>query len=135
MFVKKRRQSLDEITNMIGGAFSSCFDENDGIINVFSVPFCKWGQQLKSVARGVDVDRESTGVLGRGLIGVLTRVEAIWWKEDSGWWCEFESVDIGYFGVEVESAREGHHGGDIWGGDEGVGVWISVITLRKVSVV
>lgn len=125
---------------MIGGALALGFNQHGAIEVVLSVPRLERLKELKTLAGRIDDDRLAGSVLRRSLIGVLASVEAFGWQLITVGGGEAERLSVSsdqLIGgrVEVEAASKDHGGDQFRAGDKGVGVGVSVVSLREVSVV
>ncbi len=127
--------------DMVSGGLALALDEDWETLSVLSVPCVEWLKKLETVGGWGDSDVNGGTLSWWSLVSVHSWVESAGsWERIPGWCLEHELVSvlvlelIGQW-VEVEGTSDGHGDNQVWGGDEGVGGWVGIVTSSEVTVV
>lgn len=125
---------------VVGGGLSLGLDQDRHVQLILSIPRLKGLEELKTIARWRDGNRDARAVSRRGLIRILSRVVSPRGEALAGWGGKEKLVSVLVLeligqGVEVEGARDRHCYHEIWGGDEGMGRWIGVVASCEISII
>lgn len=115
-------------------------DQDGAVGGILSVPGSERGEELETVALGVNLNLDAGTILGRALEGVLTSIISAGGKLEAGGGREFEGLAGGGRdrvgqGVEGEGSSECECSDEVGRGDEGVGGRVSIVTSSEVTVV
>ena len=127
--------------DVISGGLTLALDQDWEILGILSVPGLERLEELETVGGWGDSNRDSGAVSWWSLVGVHSWVErSRGWEAITLWWGEHELLSVSALKgvgkwVEVEGSSDGQGDNEIWGGDEGVGGWVGIVTASEVTVV
>mmetsp|Transcript_11891 Transcript_11891/g.23866 ORF Transcript_11891/g.23866 Transcript_11891/m.23866 type:complete len:205 (+) Transcript_11891:646-1260(+) len=121
---------------MICGALSLRLDQNHCIIEILTVPWAEWLEQLKSL--GILRDNHLCGATW-SLICLLSWVIPLGWEFLTLWRIEHNFAPISsnqrvLLWIEGQISCNSHGSHNLWGSHKGMCCWVGIISCCKISV-
>jgi len=126
--------------DVISRALALDLDQDGHVVHVLAIPLLEGLQKLKTVGGRGNLDGDLTLLGGRSLVGLLTGVVTAGRELVTVGVGELEGLAIGtdegvLGGIEGQVTSKGHGSDNFGGGDEGVGLGVSIVTSSEVTVV